>query len=245
MNNITKKAMLGLASVGMLAGGMVAVQSAQAAETITVTPEDSARVKTILDACNRKDPGYACSWSGVTKRTEDTPPVIVGPDNGTRKFLNCGTDGFLRETINWSRTRDASWTVGVTVGAKADIDELFASVEVSAQVSKDESVSNARTFGSAITVEVEPGQVAWIWHAAKQNVVTGTLTAVETGGQQITWILPEMTARAPHPTDGGASGVDDDVQNAAELKLCEEANAIRPQGVEPGGLLAVDAGDRG
>lgn len=245
MKNLAKKAVLGVASIGMLAGGMVAVQSAQAAETITVTAGDSARIRTLIDACNRKDPGYACSWSGVRALTRDTPPTIVGPDGGTKKFLNCGTDGFLRETINWSRTNESSFTIGTTVGTKAEVSEIFASLEVSASASEDQSMGNSRTFGSAITVEVEPGQVAWIWHAAKENVLAGTLTAVETGGEQITWILPEAEFKGPHPTDGGSSGVSDDVQNAAELQLCAEANAIRPQGVEADSLLQADAGDRG
>ena len=149
----TTRTALVAGAIGALLLTVIPVSAAQAADTPTT--------EELLALCATAD------YREFTPTSNE--PFVNDPEQVSPVAPNC--DLYIVDLwSNWSQTKGSSDSVGGSVTGSASAFDLFMTAF---EIDYSHEWTSTKTFGSALTLHVPPGNIGYVTRAAAMNRVTG------------------------------------------------------------------------
>ncbi|MFE6741605.1 hypothetical protein [Streptomyces tubercidicus] len=218
--------------------------------TVTAAPGDGATGSTLDDLATQyaltqrnKESGVITSSSYTI--TDDSEPAHLGPyslvstssdlNSSSPVCKNSSTDGDLNCAFNWSSSTTDTVTESSTVGVNLtlgpgkydgeDLSPLKSDVQVGYQHTWTSTQTSTETSGTNYSVQVPPGQTAWLARALALKTTTGDWTFSNDVGS--TW-THHMTVTLPVEGVDGAYSV---IAKCSTDSTAQECIDTKPAGV--------------
>ncbi len=218
--------------------------------TVTAAPGEGATGPTLDDLATQYALIQRNNGSGVITAssytiTDDSQPAFVGPyslvstssdkDPSSPVCKNSSTEGNLSCAFSWSSSTMDTITETDTIGVNLtlgpgkydgeDLSPLKSDVQIGYQHTLTKTQTSTETSGTNYTVDVPPGQTAWLARALALKTTTGDWTFTNDVGS--TW-THHMTVTLP------VEGVDN--VHSVMVKCSADSTAPECTSTKPGGV---------